>query len=140
MMAKTPPTSTTTASSTATATATTTPTAVTSIMIFFSLVARSWFKFLFPHYYLIIFGPKIATAAAFGTTHDILSNAIPPNDLWSIDQQLLQNTGLNKEKLMELFNSTDTNGDNMISIEEFKNAVLRNVQKIMELKHKNIQL
>ncbi len=56
------------------------------------------------------------------------------------NQQLLQNTGLNKKKLLELFSSTDTNGDNMISIEEFKNAVLKNVQKIMELKRKDIQI
>lgn len=69
----------------------------------------------------------------------ILSMAEATTIFSKFNQQLLQNTGLNKEKVMELFNSTDTNGDNTISIEEFKNAVLKNIQKIMELKRKNIQ-
>ena len=70
----------------------------------------------------------------------ILSLAEATTIFSRFNQQLLQNTGLNKKKLLELFSSTDTNGDNMISIEEFKNAVLKNVQKIMELKRKDIQI
>jgi Ca2+-binding EF-hand superfamily protein len=56
--------------------------------------------------------------------------------LSKFNQQLLQNTGINKEKLLELFNSTDTNGDNTLSLDEFKNAVLKNIQKLMALKKK----
>jgi Ca2+-binding EF-hand superfamily protein len=56
--------------------------------------------------------------------------------LSKFNQQLLQNTGINKEKLLELFNSTDTNGDNTLSLDEFKNAVLKNIQKLMAIKKK----
>ena len=56
--------------------------------------------------------------------------------LSKFNQQLLQNTGINKEKLLELFNSTDINGDNTLSLDEFKNAVLKNIQKLMALKKK----
>ena len=56
--------------------------------------------------------------------------------LSKFNQQLLQSTGINKEKLLELFNSTDINGDNTLSLDEFKNAVLKNIQKLMALKKK----
>ena len=57
--------------------------------------------------------------------------------LSKFNQDLLQNTGLNKDKVFELFQTTDTNGDDMISLDEFKNAVLKNIQKITALKKKN---
>lgn len=58
--------------------------------------------------------------------------------LFKFNQDLLKTSGLNKEKLIDLFNQVDTNKDDTISLNEFKNAVLQNIQKIMSLKKKTL--